>query len=57
MPSNDLVNGILAGWIMKTAIEVLMSPATYLIMHKVKKIEGVDHYDRGTNFNPFMLKH
>ena len=57
LPNNELVKGILAGWIIKTAIEVLFTPVTYFIMHKVKKIEGVDHYDRGTNFNPFMLKH
>lgn len=57
LPNNELVKGILAGWIIKTAIEVLFTPGTYYIMHKVKKIEGVDHYDRGTNFNPFMLKH
>ena len=56
LPTNVLVEGIIAGWLIKTAIEALLTPVTYLIVGKVKKIEGVDHYDKDTNFNPFSLK-
>ncbi len=56
LPGDSLVEGILAGWIFKTIIEVAFTPITYLIVKKVKKIEGVDYYDRETDFNPFSLK-
>ena len=56
LPSNVLVEGILAGWIIKTVVETCLTPVTYFVVAKVKKIEKVDHYDRDTNFNPFSLK-
>lgn len=56
MSGNVLFVGIIAGWIMKTMVETLLMPITYLIVNKVKKFEGVDYYDKDTNFNPFSLK-
>jgi len=56
LPNNLLVEGIIAGWAIKTVVEALLTPVTYLIINKVKKIEGIDYYDRDTNFNPFSLK-
>lgn len=56
LPSDVLIQGILAGWIMKTCVEALLTPLTYFVVGRVKKIEGVDYYDRGTNFNPFRVK-
>jgi queuosine precursor transporter len=56
MSGDVLFVGIIAGWIMKTMIETLLMPVTYLIMNKVKKFEGVDYYDKNTNFNPFSMK-
>ncbi len=55
LPTSLLLEGILAGWIIKTVVEVLLTPLTYIVINKVKKVEGVDHYDRDTNFNPFSL--
>ncbi len=55
MSGNVLFKGIIAGWIMKTMVETLLTPVTYLIMNKVKKFEGVDYYDKDTNFNPFSI--
>ncbi|MGD9893416.1 MAG: queuosine precursor transporter [Dehalococcoidia bacterium] len=40
-------------WVLKTTYEVLATPLTYLIVTRLKDIEGVDVYDRGTNWNPF----
>jgi uncharacterized integral membrane protein (TIGR00697 family) len=40
-------------WLLKTAYEVLATPLTYLIVTRLKDIEGVDVYDRDTNWNPF----
>ena len=50
-----LVASIITGWLLKTAIEVVMTPVTYVVIRKLKKAEGVDHYDRDTNFNPFSF--
>jgi uncharacterized integral membrane protein (TIGR00697 family) len=43
----------LTNYILKCAIEALMTPATYLAVHKLKKAEAVDVYDVGISFNPF----
>lgn len=37
----------------KVAYEVLATPLTYWIVNSLKRTEGVDVYDAGTNFNPF----
>jgi uncharacterized integral membrane protein (TIGR00697 family) len=42
-------------YIFKCGIEALMTPFTYLVVNKLKKIENEDHYDRDTDFNPFIL--
>ncbi|MBP6210262.1 MAG: queuosine precursor transporter [Anaerolineales bacterium] len=39
----------------KVTIEVLMTPLTYLVVNALKRAEGEDHYDRDTNFNPFVF--
>jgi len=43
------------GWLLKTAYEVLATPLTYLVVGKLKTVEGVDVYDRETNFSPIAL--
>ena len=55
LPGSVLVQSILAGWVLKTLVEALMTPVTYLVVGFLKKAEGVDHYDRDTNFNPFII--
>ena len=40
----------------KVAVEIFMTPATYLCVGFLKKHEGVDTYDRDTNFTPFSLE-
>ena len=42
-------------WIFKVSVEVLMTPATYAVVHWIKRREGEDHYDRDTRFTPFSL--
>lgn len=55
LPANVLIQSIISGWLIKCAVEVLMTPLTYVVVNRVKKIEGIDHYDRKTDFNPFRL--
>ena len=45
----------LTNYLFKVAVEVLMTPVTYLIVHVLKRAEGEDYYDRDTNFNPFVM--
>ena len=44
---------ILSGYLIKVAYETLMTPVTYLIVNSLKRAEGIDYFDYGTNFNPF----
>jgi hypothetical protein len=39
----------------KVLYEAVITPLTYVIVRRLKAAEGIDHYDRSTNFNPFRL--
>src|ERR1700686_46816 len=45
---------ILSGYLFKVVYEVLATPITYVIVNFLKRHEGVDTFDRLTNFNPFQ---
>jgi queuosine precursor transporter len=53
--TQDIVAVIMAQYALKTAWEVLATPLTYRVIDFQKRAEGVDHFDRQTNFNPFHL--
>lgn len=46
----------LTNYLFKVAVEVLMTPVTYLVVRALKRAEGEDFYDRDTNFNPFVMQ-
>jgi uncharacterized integral membrane protein (TIGR00697 family) len=46
---------ILHHWFIKTAIEIICTPATYTIVNRLKKSEGIDYYDHETSYNPFAI--
>lgn len=48
-----MLNLIASGYIGKVLYETLATPLTYLVVRKLKRAEGVDVFDRDTNFNPF----
>jgi uncharacterized integral membrane protein (TIGR00697 family) len=56
IPWANLAQVTLAQWLFKSAYEAAATPATYAIVRLLKQREGVDHYDRETDFNPFTLK-
>jgi queuosine precursor transporter len=33
--------------------EATMTPFTYLVVNGLKRAEGIDVFDKGTDFNPF----
>ena len=43
-------------WALKVGWEVLLTPLTYWVIGALKKAEGVDVFDRATNFTPFRAK-
>ncbi len=53
LPSSLLITLIVSNYIFKVAVEILFTPLTYKTVAFLKKREGVDAYDRDTNFNPF----
>ncbi len=55
IPPGLLVPTILSGWFIKSSVEILMTPVTYWVVAKLKRLEHEDYYDRTTNFNPFIF--
>jgi uncharacterized integral membrane protein (TIGR00697 family) len=56
LPASELLTAVAGGWIMKSFVEIIMTPLTYIVVKILKRVEGIDYYDRDTNFNPFSLK-
>jgi len=55
-PNDQLIAVTITQYLFKTGWEAVMTPATYRVVNFLKRAEGEDFYDRGTNFNPFTLK-
>ncbi len=43
-----------SGYLFKVLYEAAVTPLTYAVVGFLKRTEGVDVYDEGTNFNPFL---
>ena len=56
IPDEKLPLVMLSQFVAKVTVEILFTPFTYAIVGWLKRAEGVDHYDRGTNFTPFTIK-
>jgi uncharacterized integral membrane protein (TIGR00697 family) len=52
-PGRMLAWMIFSSYLVKVAVEVVATPFTYLVVGSLKRAEGVDTFDRRTNFNPF----
>jgi queuosine precursor transporter len=52
IPTPLLISAILSGWLLKTVVEVLMTPVTYWVVGTLKRVEQEDYFDTHTNFNP-----
>jgi uncharacterized integral membrane protein (TIGR00697 family) len=48
-----MANMIASGYVAKVIYEVLATPLTYLVVNRLKRSEGVDVFDKGTDFSPF----
>ena len=56
IPTGLLITSIFSAWFLKVAVEIIMTPVTYKVVAKLKKVEGEDYYDKNTNFNPLIIR-
>ncbi len=54
-PLGLMFNLIVSGYLFKVTYEVIATPLTYAVVNFLKRAEGVDYFDRRTNFSPFRL--
>ena len=47
---------LVTNWALKVGWEVLLTPATYAVVGFLKREEGVDVFDRDTDFSPFRTR-
>ena len=52
-PVERLWEVVLAQWVIKVAWEALLTPVTYAVVGFLKRREGVEVFDRETDFSPF----
>jgi uncharacterized integral membrane protein (TIGR00697 family) len=55
IPLAGLIAAIIAQWLFKSIYEAAATPLTYLVVNALKRREGVDVYDRDTDFNPLLV--
>ncbi len=46
---------VLFNWLMKAVVEIVFLPVTYAVIGFLKRVEGMETFDRGTRYNPFSL--
>jgi uncharacterized integral membrane protein (TIGR00697 family) len=52
-PANIMLEVMLSQFVLKVSWEVVLTPVTYAVVGWLKRKEGMDVYDIGTNFTPF----
>jgi queuosine precursor transporter len=55
LPADLLLSLLASNYIFKVGVEAVMTPVTYAVVAWLKRVEGMDVYDRDTDFNPFHL--
>jgi uncharacterized integral membrane protein (TIGR00697 family) len=52
----QVISVMITNWLLKVGWEVVLTPVTYGVVGWLKRKEGVDIFDEGTNFSPFKTK-
>ena len=55
IPTQVLTKSIVVARLTKVTVELLLLPATLKVSLWLKRIENVDYFDKGTNFNPLKF--
>ena len=56
IPDDKLPLVMLAQFLTKVGVEVVLTPVTYKVVGWLKRAEQEDYYDRDTDFNPFRIR-
>ncbi|MFQ5943761.1 MAG: queuosine precursor transporter [Anaerolineales bacterium] len=54
-PTSALLAAILSQWLVKSIYEAFATPLTYWVVNALKRSEGIDTFDRDTDFRPVRL--
>lgn len=52
----QVITVLITNYILKVLWEAFLTPVTYRVVNTLKRIEGVDVYDKETEFTPFSIK-
>ena len=55
-PPDKVLQVVISQFALKVAWEALLTPVTYLVVNTLKRREGVDLFDEGTDFSPFHAR-
>jgi len=55
-PPSLVITVMFTQWALKVGWEALLTPVTYLVVGWLKRREGIDVYDKDTDFTPFKAK-
>jgi queuosine precursor transporter len=55
-PTAELFRTVLSQWAIKTGWEIILLPVTIAIVVALKRREGIDAFDSGTDFTPFRAR-
>ena len=55
IPASAMLAAVVTQWLVKSLYEALATPLTYVVVNRLKRAEGLDVYDRDTNFNPLLV--
>ncbi len=51
--TNQVLTVLVTNWALKVLWEIVLTPVTYAVVNALKRHEGVDLFDEGTDFSPF----
>ena len=55
-PGDQMLTAVVTQWMIKVTYEIIATPLTYGVVGWLKRAEGVDVYDRATDFTPFKFE-
>jgi queuosine precursor transporter len=54
--TSTVITVMVTNWALKVGWEVVLTPVTYIVIGFLKRREGVDVFDEGTDFTPFRAR-
>lgn len=56
LPTSVLTVAALSGYMFKVGYEIIATPVTYAVVGFLKRKEGIDTFDYGISYNPFVAR-